>query len=555
MKERLDRNFFTWTLRHFREFFLFYVGAMGCLTALQWLQSYLPEQLKVLTERIGQGNWSEISVWTFIGLALGILVFRTCSRLLFFYPARVQQKYLRLELLSWLEKVNPRRYQKFSVGQIYQVLFDDINNLRAFIGFGLLQVGNMIVAAFILIPKVNKADPDLWPAFIPLFSSVGIFSIAVYIFQKYTKEMFNQKGVVQNFIIETYQAKPTIKNFHREKTFIEHFKKHSGKELKLFFITSLDDAFIGPMIKLGLGASLLWGAMIIRSKGGGAPELVFFSGYLYLFLEPLMFLSWLAVVTSQGFAAWGRVKSFSSEIKIPEIEEEQMKNFPLINSHGVWEFSLPCWEKNYDFKISQNKWTTIIGETGCGKSVLLGRMAQFFKIKGMSVVMVQQEPYLFNDTIEGNIFLGSAPNEEKRKQAVELLHLFQLDSLSGSDADLLSMEVGENGKRLSGGQAKRVALIRSLLSDAQVILWDDPFSSVDIILERKIIQKLHENKVLDNRTIILTSHRLTTVKQADELIYLEKDHGPAILGPVDQGLKNEQVQHFFRTQMVELPLA
>lgn len=555
MKERLDRNFFTWTLHHFREFFLFYLGAMGCLTALQWLQSYLPEQLKILTERIGGGQWSEISVWTFFGLAIGILVFRTCSRLLFFYPARVQQKYLRLELLSWLEKVNPRRYQKFSVGQIYQVLFDDINNLRAFIGFGLLQVGNMIVAAFILIPKVNKADPDLWPAFIPLFSSVGIFSVAVYIFQRFTKEMFNQKGIVQNYIIETYQARPTIKNFHREKTFIEHFKKHSGKELKLFFITSLDDAFIGPMIKLGLGASLLWGAMIIRSKGGGAPELVFFSGYLYLFLEPLMFLSWLAVVTSQGFAAWGRVKNFSEHIKLPELEEDKMKNSSFVLTDKSWEFQIPCWEKDYEFKITPHKWTSIIGETGCGKSVLLGRIAQLLKIKDINVVMVQQEPYLFNDTIEQNIFLGSAPNEEKRKQALELLHLFQLESLAVSQADLLSMEVGENGKRLSGGQAKRVALIRSLLSDAEVILWDDPFSSVDIILERKIIQKLYASNILNHRTIILTSHRLTTVKQSDELIYLEKDHGPQFLGNVDQGLNNAQVQHFFQSQMVELSLS
>ncbi len=528
---------------------------MACLTALQWLQSYLPEQLKHLTERIGQGSWNEISVWTFVGLAVGILVFRTCSRLLFFYPARVQQKYLRLELLSWLEKVNPRRYQKFSVGQIYQVLFDDVNNLRAFIGFGLLQVGNMIVAAFILIPKVNKADPDLWPAFIPLFSSVGVFSLAVYIFQKYTKRMFQQKGVVQNYIIETYQARPTIKNFHREKTFIEHFKKHSEKELKLFFITSLDDAFVGPMIKLGLGASLLWGAMIIRSKGGGAPELVFFSGYLYLFLEPLMFLSWLAVVTSQGLAAWSRVKTFSDQIKIPELEEETMKSIPLVKSEGTWQFELPYWDKSYTFKMTPQKWTAIVGETGCGKSIMLGRLAQFFKLKDISVVMVQQEPYLFNDTVEQNIFLGEAKTEERKKQALDLLHLFQLETLATSDAELLSMEVGENGKRLSGGQAKRVALIRSLLSDAEVILWDDPFSSVDIILERRIIHKLHESKILNNRTIILTSHRLTTVKQSDELIYLEKDHAPQFLGEVDQGLINEHVHNFFKTQVAELSLS
>ena len=100
-----------------------------------------------------------------------------------------------------------------------------------------------------------------------------------------------------------------------------------------------------------------------------------------------------------------------------------------------------------------------------------------------------------------------------------------------------------------------MAIIRSLLSDAQVLLWDDPFSSVDIILERKIIQKLHENKLLEGRTIILTSHRLTTIKQSDDLLYLDRETGPSALGPVDQGLKNERVQNFFRTQMVEIPLS
>jgi ATP-binding cassette subfamily B multidrug efflux pump len=555
MTDRLKRKLGGWLWYHAFEFKWFYLGAFISLYVLQQFQSYIPKKIRELTRLIESGQIHEASVWVFVGLAVGILVFRTLSRLLFFYPARVQQKFLRMELLGLLEKVPGPRYEGHTQGQIFQVLFDDINNLRAFVGFGLLQVSNIIIACWVLIPKVNESDPYLWPAFTPLFLSVFFFSAMTFWNQKVNKLMADKKGEVQQFIIESYEAKQSIKNFHKEDTFIKGFLRLSGEELALFFKSSVGYSVIGPYVRLGLGASLLWGAVLIRSKGGGASDLVFFSGFLYLFLEPVMFMSWVAVVMSQGLAAWARVKGLHGSLNVPSIMESELKEGHLKIQNGALSSELKFWERSLELKVKLGKWTVLIGETGSGKSFVLSRFASMMILKNKVVSMVQQEPYLFNDTIQENIFLGREPDEQSKEEAKRLLHIFQLTSLAPDFEQLLAMEVGENGKRLSGGQMKRVALVRSLMSGADLLVWDDPFSSVDIILERKIVRDLRADSRWASKTFIISSHRLTTVRLSDEVIYLDKDLGARYQGPVEASLKDASIAEFFKEQMVDVSLA
>ncbi len=502
------------------------------------------------------GKIQDVSVWIFVGLAIGILVFRTLSRLLFFYPARVQQKLLRMELLELLEAVPSTRYQGRSQGQIFQILFDDVNNLRAFIGFGLLQVFNIIIAAWVLIPIFNKTDAYLWPAFLPLFSSVILSSIVTMINQNIFKKMMEKKGEVQQFIIESYEAKQTIKNFHREEIFIKGFVKSSEEELKIFFKSSIGFAFTGTAyVRLALGASLIWAAILIRTNGGDVSDLVYFAGFLYLFQEPVMFLSWVAIVSSQGFAAWRRVKELYGALVTPSEIENELNDVEMVVNTSGFSLSLLFWKKPLEINIDKSKWTVLIGETGSGKSYLLSKIATTLILKGHKISMVQQEPYLFNDTIGENIFLGRPLDAEATRKVHELLKMFQLDNLAPTLDEVLSLEVGENGKRLSGGQMKRVALIRSLMSGAQTLIWDDPFSSVDIILERRIISSMKKNADWKDLTFVVSSHRLTTVRLSDEVIYIDQVAGIKAQGHAESVLKDENVSRFFKEQMVDVPLA
>jgi ATP-binding cassette subfamily B multidrug efflux pump len=555
MTTRLSRRFGPWIFAHAWEFKWFYVGAFLCLAILQFLQVQIPERIRTLTELMGQGRLSEVSEWVFVGLAFGILIFRTLSRLLFFYPARVQQKTLRMELLEKLESVPPSRFKTYSQGQVFQILFDDINNLRAFIGFGLLQICNLIIAAFILVPKLNSTDPYLWPAFIPLFSSVFLFTVMTFINQKLFKKMADKKGEVQQYIIEAYEAKQTIKNFHQEKNFIVGFARISAQELSLFFKSSIGFAISGPYVKLGLGASLLWASLLIKHNGGSTSDLVFFSGFLYLFLEPVMFMSWVAVVMSQGFAAWRRVKDLHNLIDVESEEEKELSHIPIKISESSLSLSLEFWNRPVNLEVEKGRWNVLFGETGSGKTYLQTKLAVSLIMSGDRVSMVQQEPYLFNDTIQENIFLGPIPNEAARERAKYFLTMFQLDSLDQSPEKILSLEVGENGKRLSGGQMKRIALIRSLMSGANILIWDDPFSSVDIILERRIMDALKNSPECVGKTFVISSHRLTTVRLSHKAIYISHENGIESEGPVSEVLKENKVVRFFKEQLIELPLA
>lgn len=555
MTLRISRKFGPWILYHALEFKWLYLGAFISLYVLQVFQAELPQRIRSLTELIGAGKLGDVSVWVFVGLALGILVFRTLSRLLFFYPARVQQKSLRMELLSLLEKVPPERYQSKNQGQIFQILFDDINNIRAFIGFGMLQICNLAIAAWVLIPKINETDGYLWPAFIPLLTSVIFFSTMTIVNERMFKKMMEKKGEVQQYIIEAYEAKQTIKNFHREENFIGGFTKLSAEELKMFFRISVGYAFSGPYVKLGLGASLLWGGILIKTHGGGPSDLVFFSGFLYLFLEPVMFLSWVAVVMSTGFAAWRRIKELYLLLEQSSEDEKELEVMRPLISESFVSIRPKYWDHSLDLRFPLQRWSVLIGETGCGKSRLLSRLASSLILSGKKISMVQQEPYLFNDTIGGNIFLGRELTVEEETKAKELLSIFQLDNLAHNLDEVLKLEVGENGKRLSGGQMKRVALIRSLMSGAEVFVWDDPFSSVDIILERKIIRQIRESQNWKSGTFIISSHRLTTVRFSDEVIYLDKNIGIVTQGASSEVLKDENVTRFFKEQLLEVPLA
>ncbi len=556
MTLRLNRKFGPWIFHHTIEFKWFYVGAFVCLYVLQVFQSEIPERIRQLTKLMSSGELQGASVWIFVGLAIGILVFRTSSRLLFFYPARVQQKLLRMELLELLESVPPTRYKGRAQGQLFQILFDDINNLRGFVGFGMLQICNILIAAWVLIPKLNQTDSYMWPAFIPLFSSVFLASIVTIINQKIFKRMMDKKGEVQQYIIESYEAKQTIKNFHREQSFIQGFVNLSTEELKIFFKSSTGIGLTGSSyVRLALGASLIWGAILIRQHGGSTSDLVFFSGFLYLFLEPVMFMSWVAVVVSQGFAAWKRIKELYGILTVPSEEEKELELITITQGSDSVNLNLLFWERPLEFDFQKLRWTVLIGETGCGKSYLLSKLATSLILRGEKVSMVQQEPYLFNDTILENIFLGRSIDEISLKRAMDLIEMFQLDNLAATTMDVLKLEVGENGKRLSGGQMKRVALIRSMMSGANILIWDDPFSSVDIILERKIVKSMKENPEWRNLSFVISSHRLTTVRLSDHIIYVGREHGILAQGPSDKLVKDENVSRFFKEQLVELPLA
>lgn len=531
-----------------REFKLYYLIGAIALYLTHRIQSELPFMAKELADLVAN-NSNELRPSLFFLCALGILVFRTSSRILFFYPARLLQKFLRSELLIKLESNTPRRFRHLNSGQLFQYLSSDIEQIRALIGFVGLQGANFFIALFVLIPKMIKFNSHLLLALTPMLAAFIIFTFVVTKNRKYFKLTQDMQGEVQNLIIESYVGKKTIKNFHAEESFSKLFSELSLKELYYFYRSSLGISISLPLIGLGVGLSLLWGALIIKDQNLGATTLILFSGFIFLFMEPMGYLSWIGVVVSRSHASWGRLKDLDQTLMTPvESEKELVElNANIFN----FDYKLPFWNQVIQLKFNDFGWNVLVAKTGHGKSELLIKIAEISKQRGIGISYVAQDPYIFNDTIERNIFLGKKETPEEIREAQNVLSILGLDYLESNMDQLLKLEVGENGKRLSGGQAKRLCLVRSLMSEAPLLIWDDPFSSVDLLLEKDIIFKLKKSNVMKGKTVILTTHRLSTVRNSDYLVFLDKDIGIIEEGIVDQIFKEQnKTYEYFQKQMV-----
>ena len=541
-------NFTGMLWNQLKEFKVYYIFGVIALIFTHKIQSELPFMAKELADYVARDS-NELKPSLFFLCALGIIVFRTSSRILFFYPARLLQKFLRSELLEKLESNTPQRFRHLNAGQLFQYLSGDIDQIRALIGFVGLQGANFVIAFFILIPKMVAFNAHLLVALLPMLGAFIVFTVIVSKNRKYFKLTQDMQGEVQNLIMESYVGKKTIKNFHSEESFMNLFSELSLKELYYFYRSSLGISITLPLITLGVGLSMLWGAYIIKANDLGATTLILFSGFIFLFMEPMGYLSWIGVVVSRSHASWGRLKDLDLTLTTRIEAEEKLKNLNTDLTDN--SYKLPFWDRSLAVSFRPLAWNVLIAKTGHGKSEVLLKLAEVLRQRGKSISLVAQDPYIFNDTMERNIFLGKKESDEERECAKSVLKILGLDYLEPNLENLMRMEVGENGKRLSGGQAKRLSLVRSLMSEAEILIWDDPFSSVDLILEKEIIGELKKHSIMKDKTLILTSHRLSTVRHSDYLVFIDKENGVIEEGVVSSLLReNSKTYEYFQKQMV-----
>ena len=524
---------------HLKRFYLHYLGAVISLVILHFAQAQVPQLAKELGEATTLTKLNAYPIWKLPVLALLIIFFRSFSRLLFFYPARIDQKYWRVELLQKLSSHHTSRFQAWDSGQLYQSLFDDLNRMRGALGFGLLQIVNIVIALVIYLPLFFKLSSEMLITTSSLVSAMLIFSALMMVYQKYMKQELEYAGEYQNQIMESYKGKHSVQNYFVEQNFINWNNRLSKLELDTFAKTNHPRIFAQPLIKLGLGISLWWGAHILHRNGQNAAELIFFSGLLYLILEPMLFLGWIGLIIAQAQAAWLRLKKLNHHLTtVSEIELELQKintshhTNDLNNSNEKQvSFKIPFWNEQLaiDLRPEQGKWFLFFGETGVGKTTMLKHL--FYLLSNQfpgEVRFVSQEVTLYNDKIYHNLFLYDERNPDL-KLAEEFHQLFGLHDVNPNFTEFLETEVGELGKKLSGGQAKRIGLMRSLLFKPKFILWDDPCNSVDVINEAKILSTVRNHPAFKDTIFILTGHRFSTLKNMDYFFYLNKkeilEHG------------------------------
>jgi ATP-binding cassette subfamily B protein len=430
---------------------------------------------------------------------------------------------------------------------------NDINNIRNFLGPGIMySIQTFLRTVVTLAIMFSIAMKLSLIALIPL----PLISYFVY---KVMKSVYGRSQRVQEAfsglttkVQENFSGIRVMKSYVREQSEINDFNVISAdyqvKNLSLARI----QAYAFPMMFLLTGLSIIiviyfGGVDVINGKLtiGNVTEFIVYLGQLTF---PMIAFGWVINLVQRASPSMDRLMKI---MRIePDIQDNEKTNKGIGREdiHGTVEFNDVSFKypdtdvyvlKNITLKINKGSSLGIIGHTGCGKSTLINLIPRIYdttegkilidgndikeiplEVLRTSVGTVPQESFLFSDTIENNVgYSAETIDESKLISSSELAGLFKDVNLF---PEKFKTVVGERGVTLSGGQKQRTSIARAIYKTPKILILDDSLSAVDTNTEEEILQGLKE--VMKGRTSIIISHRISTLKNLDNIIVLENSH-------------------------------
>lgn len=436
-------------------------------------------------------------------------------------------------------------YRKNNTGDLMNRISEDVNHVRNYLGPAIMYSLNMVILFIITISIMIEVNPTLTLyTIIPLpLLVITIYSVHNRISAR-SEEIQKSLSNLSTFVQEAFSGIRVLKSYSRENKSFEQFhlmsNEYKDKALGLTLINSL----FFPIILFLIGMSsvmIIWvgGKQVIEGPltYGNIAEFIF---YLNKLSWPVASLGWITSMVRRAEVSQGRINEFlnthtslsSDEGLMPAIKgnlrfDQVTLQYANSNTEAL---------KNISFEIKAGETLAIVGNTGSGKSTIAYLACRLYdptsgtiSVDGIPLTsmdlqyyrsytgFVPQEVFLFSDTIRANIQFGKdhATEEEVRLAAKQA-------GLSDNIAhfpDQYDTILGERGITLSGGQKQRVSIARALIRNPQLLILDDCLSAVDTQTEDEILG--HLKTVMRNKTSLIISHRLSSVKLADRVIVLE----------------------------------
>lgn len=508
----------------------------------------------------------------------GVLLFATRQTLI--VSSRKIEFDIRNDIVKKLMNLPQRYYAANSSGETYVRATEDVGKVRDYYGPVIMYSINTVTRAGFVLIMMFIVNPHLtfW-ALIPLpLISIFAYWITGFI-HKQSTIIQEQYSTLAGRATETFSAIRLIKAYnrteHEQKLFEVESESYRKKKLRLDMIESL----FHPALNFLIGLSLLiviWkgGEMVIEGSitVGNIAEFLIYVAYL---TWPVAALGYTTNRFQRSLASWHRIKELMDEPV--EIKDAKNKIHQEINGHLEFRnvgFTYPGSEimmlKNLSFEINPGENIAIVGRTGSGKTSLVQLIPRLFDpVEGdilldgkklehwslaklrQSIGFVPQETFLFSGTIGDNIAFGvDNASVSQIEDAAEKAQV--KDNILDFEKKFKTM-LGERGITLSGGQKQRTAIARALIKDPKILIFDDSLSAVDTKTEDAILKHLRQE--LRGRTTIMISHRISTIKDADKIYYLEEGH-IVESGTHDELLaKNGHYTAMYNKQMLEQELA
>ena len=453
---------------------------------------------------------------------------------------------LRIKLYSHIQKLRLKFFDNTPIGQIITRNISDIETIAEVFGQGLASIiGDLLqlVGILIIMFLIN------WKLTLITLSTFPLLLLVTYIFKEKVKVSFNNvREAVANlnsFVQEHIVGMNVVQIFARESKEYESFKKinknHLESNLKAVLYYSLYFPAMEFFTALGMGLMIWYGSNQILEDEISLGILIAFIMYLQMFFRPIRMIADRFNVLQMGVVSSIRIfKLLDNQEMIVNNDKLKIEN----NISGKLEFKNLWFAynkkdyvlRNINFKINPGNVLAIVGSTGSGKTSIINLINRFYEFNKGEIYLdenklrdynlnelrqvigyVPQDVFLFSDTIRNNLTLGNKKISDS--EIWDVIRYLKAERFIEKLPGKLDYNVMERGATLSVGQRQLLSCIRILLFDPKIILLDEATSSVDSETE-EIIQNAI-SKILKNRTSIVVAHRLSTIKQADNIIVLE----------------------------------
>jgi ATP-binding cassette subfamily B protein len=515
-------------------------------------QVYIPQLIKQGINAIERNYLSEVILKFVLLIIITSLlsgVFRFLIRQTIIVTSWKIANDLRYDFWNHLQKLSLRFYQNNSTGNIMSHATNDINAVRSFVGPSVMYTidnGTKFLFVFFIMLSMNPLLT--FYAILPSpFMTLIVYYVMSRVHSKFTKiqEKFADLTARAQ---ENFSGIRVIKSYSREEYETENYKIESKEYLKRKMdLVKLQALFI-PVFLVIAGLSfiiVLWAGGTQMINGHFTiGELVAFYAYLGMLIWPMISFGWVATMIQQAEASMKRLLKIFNEPY--EIQDSIITDYSVKEINGEIEFknvsfsydeNLPLILNGINLKIEKGKTAAFIGKTGTGKTSLVNLISRFYDVTDGEVLidgvnvkriplqtlrrnigMVSQENFLFSDTLANNVVFGLNNAEINLiKNAAEIAQLSKDVEFFPKGYETI---LGERGITLSGGQKQRSTLARAVAIDPKILVLDDSFSAVDTNTEEEILRRLKE--FMRNRTSIIISHRISTVKDADKIFVLHE---------------------------------
>ncbi|MCS7202453.1 MAG: ABC transporter ATP-binding protein/permease [Dictyoglomus sp.] len=524
----------------------FIIATLSAILSLS-LDMFNPRIIREIIDKVILGNKLDL-----LPKLLSYLVFITVSRIILGYSKEYFMDLggsklayeLRKDLFDHLQSLPFSFFDKTNTGELMSRIKEDIENIWFTFGFGLVffieQVFYFIIATIILI-SIN------WKLTLIILSLMPIVGYIAYNLEKENDNVYGEisdQGVKLNTTAqEDIAGIRVVKSFGREKYEMDKFFEENRKNYELNIKQAKIFAKYFPWMdfftNISTALAITLGGLLVIGDRMSIGTLVAFSGYVSMIVWPVRLGGWLVNMLAQCSASLKKIEKLfrekpekiymESPIEIKEIKGEiTFKNvsFKYKNNYVL---------RNISFHINPGETLGIMGLTGAGKTTLVNLLGRFYEpwegeilIDGVDIKKINlrilrenlsyvpQDVFLFSDTIKENLKLGRNVKEEK---IVQVLKDTRAYNFVRNLPEYLDTIVGERGLGLSGGQKQRLTIARALIKPAKILILDDATSSLDMETELYVQKALEKYEGI---TKIIITHRVSAVKNAKEIIILEK---------------------------------